>query len=59
VVLTHRYAEAWTIPHHTPSRSRSTNEANARAGGSTALTNAIEAILAALERRRDEGRGRK
>jgi hypothetical protein len=26
VVLTHRYAEAWTIPHRTPSRSRFVNE---------------------------------
>jgi integrase len=42
VVLTHRYAEAWTIPHRTSSRSRFANEADTRRSGSTALTTAIE-----------------
>jgi hypothetical protein len=41
--LTHRYAEAWTIPHRTSSHSRFVNEADARRSGSTALTTAISA----------------
>ena len=41
MVLTHRYAEAWTIPHRTSSHSRFVNEADARRSGSTALTTAI------------------
>jgi hypothetical protein len=39
--LTHRCAEARTIPRPTPSRRRFTAEADARRSGSTALTTAL------------------
>ena len=52
MVLTHRYAEAWTIPHRTSSHSRFVNEADARRSGSTALTTAIEEVFSEVREER-------
>src|SRR5215213_8400271 len=41
MVLTHRCAEAWTMPRRTPSGSRFTNKADARRSGSTGLTTVV------------------